>query len=242
MKNPKTEHRHESFGMIQVSRRSSSRGAYLFGSPVTDHFATFSIQISTGYSYEDAVGTGELRFMDDKQIVEVEMSPAQFLEMVTNPNVGAGVPCTITRRQGPDGRLYSVKDPPRPRTDVERAHTAFEKRMSAFGKTLDTFIDDVRAASTKLPKRDQESLRQAAAAIHTEVASNIPFFLRTFHEAAERIVTSKKHEFDAWISGCIRAAGLTHLRQLAPGRTGDAGEEMTTPVLLPEHHDRKDVP
>ena len=133
------EHHHPSYGMVRIIQQQSSRGQYLFGSSVADHHQLFTLRIHHGMAYEDNVGTGELRFMSAGRvpIVEVQMSAAQFVEMITTHGVGAGVPCTISRIDN-----QSIELPPRPKTDVERAHGAFEERMQAFGKRLDTFVDD----------------------------------------------------------------------------------------------------
>ena len=227
-----TEHRHASYGMVQICRHTSNRGVHLFGSAVADHFQTFSLRVSHGMAYSDDESTGELRFRADGRIVEVEMSAAQFVELMTTHNVGDGVPCTITRLGG-----QLVDDPPRPKTDVERAHAAFEKRMGSFGRKLDALVVEVEKAAAKLPKKDREALQRAAGAIQTEVASNIPYFLRTFTEAAERIVSAKKTEVEAWVSAVVRAAGMEHIRALAPKDTEERQPLQLKPAEPMEQDD-----
>lgn len=218
------EHRHESFGVARVNQNTHSGGQNLFGSPVSDHFQTFSLTIERAVAVEDAEGTGAMSIHGEGPcLISISMSAAQFLELITSHNRGEGIPCTITRF---DRKL--VPPPPRPPTDVERAHGAFEGRMRQLADRLDEYIERVSAAASKLPKRDQDALRREAAQLRQEIAQNIPFFLRTFTEAAERIVTAKKAEVDAWLSGVVRAAGLERLRALA--RSEDERDALALPV------------
>lgn len=204
------EHRHESYGMIQVTRVTSSRGLFLFGSPVPDHHQIFRLRVARGYAIEDDHGV--LRYRASGTIVEVDLSAAQFVEMITVHDVNDGVPCTIQRLGG-----AIVADPPRPDTDVERSHAAFEQKMQTFGRKLGDYTAEVERAVEGLPKNRREAVLRATGRIATEVRSNIPYFLQTFTEAAERVVSSKKAEVEAWVSAVVHAAGIDHLRRLAPG-------------------------
>lgn len=204
------EHRHESYGMVQVTRVTSSRGLYLFGSPVPDHHQIFRLRVAKGYAIEDDHGV--MRYRASGTIVEVDLSAAQFVEMITVHGTNDGIPCTIQRLGG-----AVVADPPRPDTDVERSHAAFEEKMLAFGHKLDAYAAEVEKTVGGLPKAKREAILRATGRISMEVKSNIPFFLRTFAEAAERVVSTKKAEVEAWLSAVVHAAGLDHLRRLAPG-------------------------
>lgn len=204
------EHRHESYGMVQVTRVTSNRGLFLFGSPVPDHHQIFRLRVAKGYAIEDDHGV--MRYRSSGTIVAVDLSAAQFVEMITVHGVNDGIPCTIQRLGG-----AVVADPPRPDTDVERSHAAFEEKMSAFGKKLDSYVVEVERAVEGLPKAKREAVLRATGRISMEVKNNIPFFLRTFTDAAERIVLTKKAEVEAWLSAVVHAAGLDHLRRLAPG-------------------------
>lgn len=225
------KHEHPSFGMVALNRTSSSGGRYLFGSPITDHFHTIRLSISTGYALEGLMG--EQRFRASRQIVEVELSAAQFAELITTMNVGDGVPCTILRLQN-----VGVEEPPRPQSQTERAHVGFEERMRDFGKTLRVLVREVHDATdpttTKgLTQRARDRIRRSVEQVVTETETNIPYFLRMFQEAAEKVSSVAKAEADAWLTHAVRAAGLEHLRKLGRGQ-----EPLDqAPPELPEHED-----
>lgn len=217
-------HDHPSYGMVQFNRRSNSRPGYLFGSSVTSHYHTVTLSISTGYALESDLG--EQRFRASGEIVEVELSAHQFAEVITTMNVGDGVPCTIRRRDG-----KRVEDPPAPSSDTERAHDAFEAKMAEFGRQVDALYKDVEAktaAAKGLSQAARKEILSAVGQVVTETKSNIPFYLRMFTEAAQRISTAAKAEADAWLTSAIHRAGLAHMRSIGP-----AIPEPTAPELPP---------
>lgn len=227
-----TKHTHPSYGMVQFNRRSNGRPGYLFGSAVTDHYHTVSLSISTGCAIEDDLG--ERRYRAERRIVEVELSAAQFAEAITTMNVGDGVPCTIRRLEG-----QLVDEPPKPKTDVERSHAAFEAKMAELGRRVDKMVADIdRVTEARgLSKAARKDILDATYKVAQEVRDNIPFYLRLFTEAAERIVTAKKAEADAWLTSAIHRAGVASLRRLETA-TGDTAE---APRLTAGEPYKKDV-
>lgn len=201
---------HESYGMVAFNRQSNSGGATLFGSPLSDHYQTVSIRIATGYAWQGLMG--EQRYRGERQIVEVELSAAQFAEAITTMGLGDGVPCTIRRL---NGRM--LESPPRPPTATERAHEGFAARMKGFGKTLRTLTAKVDAATESLTQKKRAEVRGAVAGVVMEVEQNIPFFLELFTEAAVKVTNVAKAEADAWLTTVVHRAGLAHLRGLPGG-------------------------
>jgi hypothetical protein len=84
------EENHPAYGMIGASRVSG--GAYLYGSDFRhQHWMTIRIHhgrlLRSDLSYD--------HYMAEGQIIEVELSEAQWATFVSAANVGDGVPCTI---------------------------------------------------------------------------------------------------------------------------------------------------
>lgn len=223
MRDTDKEHRHPSYGMVQFNRRSNSNGSYLFGSSVTEHYHTVSLKIAHGLAIEDE--HGEQRYRACGPIVEVELSAAQFAEAITTMNVGDGVPCTLSRLLG-----KIVEDPPKPKTDVERSHAAFEEKMGEFGRRVDKLIVVVEKATEAkgLSVAARKEIRDAVRMVHQEVSDNIPFYLRLFTEAAEKIVSVKKAEAEGWLTHALHKAGIEHVRALRPAVTDDADLPVLT--------------
>ena len=87
----------KSWGMVGFYRTYGG-GKELFGSDVTNH-NTIRLTIKHARKHREL---GKDWTMGDDIICEVELSALQFAELLTNMNVGDGVPCTIkyTREDG----------------------------------------------------------------------------------------------------------------------------------------------
>jgi hypothetical protein len=84
------EKKHPSFGMVSFSRCYGTNRR-LFQSHVKN-MTTVRLRIkqaSVKHSLHQDHTYGE------ESLIEVELSPAQFAELLTSMNVGDGVPCTI---------------------------------------------------------------------------------------------------------------------------------------------------
>ena len=216
------EHRHPSFGTLQISRVSGS--GPLFGSVLDQHYHTIRIAVNHGYAIEGEMG--EQRYRASEQIVELELSAAQFVEVIGTMNVAEGIPCTIRRLH-----RKSVDAPPVVDNATARAHTAFEQKMRDFGRALDGLVREVNDATEAkgLTKDARQRIRTAVGAVAMEVKSNIPFYAKLFNEAADKIVVAAKAEADAWLTHTINRAGLNALRSLPVGTT-----ITSTLPILPE--------
>lgn len=82
-------------GIIQINRTYGGRTA-MFGSSI-EHDVVMKLSINT-CEVDRSFSTD--RYFPVNNIIEIELTPAQYAEMITNLNHGVGVPCTITRFQG----------------------------------------------------------------------------------------------------------------------------------------------
>jgi len=99
---------HPSYGTVMFTRTHCGGGREkLFGSAITNHFTTVKLTIREAelrHKYH------EDRIWGDRKIIEVELSAAQFVELLTTMNVGTGTPCTIRFRQ--DVGKIEIPSPP----------------------------------------------------------------------------------------------------------------------------------
>ena len=106
----RTAENHPSFVTVQFSRLSGSKR--FFGSSVTSHsWIRLQIRPATLYHYlgEDSI------YATNRSLVEVDLSPAQFAELLTTMNVGSGVPGTLIRFDGKkveEADRYKVNNSP----------------------------------------------------------------------------------------------------------------------------------
>lgn len=200
---------HPSFGMISVTRVQGNPG-HLFGSSLDTHYTSFRLRIHQGKRYITDVG--ESRYGADLKnpIVEVQLSATQFTELITNMNVGDGVPCTISRVGG-----QRVEEPPYQTLDRNQIKRDFEARIqSIFGK-LEAMEQATSALLEKksFTKADKSDLSGRISNIRMEVEKNLPFILEIFNEATENTISAAKIEVDTFVTNILVAAGAGSMKQ-----------------------------
>lgn len=243
---------HPSYGMVGLQRTmNGTRANRLHGSAVRDHAGTMRLVIKRG-----AV-THELHrdwHYGREELIEIEMSAAKYVELITNPNVGDGVPCTIryARDESTGGKLARMPDVPDAPTEVERVKDDFGAELDTMVKVLRERRADIDTLTAELSAKSREAIRIALDVMIQQVTSNIPFVLDQFHKASDKVVTAAKHEIEAFTSSVLRAAGMEAIadgripkalgvtgttdprgRMLASSSVTTTGVNPPAPVVLP---------
>jgi hypothetical protein len=197
---------HESYVMVGFSRRQGSPGR-LFGSSLKTHESYVTLKVSKG---ERIHSLGYDRYYGgmNGDILEVDLSAAQFAELLTTMNVGSGVPGTLRR-------AFNKRVEPASETEleVEKIRVGFKKKMGDLASTCRQDIKDVEALLEKkgLVKADKEAILAKFRRVMMEVESNTPFMLSQFEEATEKVVTHAKAEVDAFMTHNVVSEGLRAL-------------------------------
>ncbi len=195
---------HESYGIVSFNRITGG-SRRLFGSVLPGHSETIRFTVSRGERHHSLSRDW---FFPRKNLIEVELSPAQFAELITTMNMGAGVPCTIKYLDG-----KTVEEPPMTDIEQEEIRTGFGEEMKKLGNSLielSNTVTEVISAS-RLSKQDREKILNGVAGLIQEVKSNLPFVETSFREATEKVVMAAKAEFEAFMVHSIARAGLTAL-------------------------------
>ena len=219
-----TKYTHPSYGIVGFNRVQCSGGRRLFGSALTEHYHSIRVRIA---HCERRTDHGLDRFSATDQILEFELSAAQFAEGITAMNVGDGVPCTINWIAG----VGQVEEPPETMTASEHAKHDFKARMKTFAASLTKTREAVEKAveGKVITGSIRESIRGWITKIVQEVGENIPYFVECYEEATVKISSAAKAEADAWLTAAIHRAGLQGLRAaLSAGSTG-----APDPLALP---------
>lgn len=193
---------HESFGMIEIHRTQGGY-PYLFGSSIP-HNNKVSITIKHA---EMERHLNSDHYYGRRQIVEIEMSPTQFAEAITNMNT-SGVPCTIRYIEGK--RMENCPFVGK----REQFADEFEDKMRRIAKELDTLSELAQALTqTKAPNKDQkEAILKEVERIRMEIGDNLPFTYRMFNEQMDKTVLEAKGEFEAMVQHTITSLGLQALK------------------------------
>lgn len=217
------EFKHESYGMVGISRCTGYSGR-LFGSSVNTH--TFMmLRIKPGVRVH-SLSRDWFRGATMEPLIEIKLSPAQFAELLTTMNVGDGVPCTITAFNSKE-----IKQAPEELSVTEQIRHDFKDRMRNFSKKVVGMKDELSALVDKksLTIKDKSEFKQTINMLVQEIESNVPFILKSFNEAAVKTVTEAKAEVDAFVTHAIIQTGIA---QIASNRLNDQALKE-----LPEHTD-----
>lgn len=204
MERKEEKHSHPSYGLVSFSRRSGNPGR-LFGSPLSNHESYVTLSVRKAEFIRDGFHDrffGSIR----GDLFEVDMSAAQFAELLTTMNVSMGVPCTIAYVDG-----ERVPRPPELKQEVEKVHTTFKDGISDLVKSTKSRAKEIRkilSEKKSLVKDDREQIGKLLDTIAMELESNLPFVLSLFQEATEKVVTHAKAEIDAFVTTNVVAAGL----------------------------------
>lgn len=200
---------HPAYGLVGISRRNGLKK--LYGSALDKHGSQISLTVKTSERIHDLHYD---RHHGREVLIELSMSHAQFAELITTPNCGDGVPCTLEFVAG-RGHLPSIDF--ETQTEAAKVVDGFRESLSDLSEKLRqkaTALDELLEKRT-LGKADRKRIRELFGFVRQEVDCNMPFAVEQFQEAAEKVVTQGKAEIDAMVSGTVRKLGLESLEQLA---------------------------
>ena len=199
--------RHPAFGVIGASRVSST-GHNLFQSDF-QHRGFVVIKVMGAELHRGL--SRDWVFARDT-IVEVAVSEAQWATFVSTLNVGDGVPCTITARQGV-GLVPGL-----PHRDEK------DKFAPELQKTLEEAASHLKELE-KLPM-SAKAHAQVEKAIKA-ITDSAPWVAKVFGEHVEEKLEKAKSEIGAWVTSTIQRAGLAALGSEAPVAFLEAPTEKT---------------
>lgn len=190
---------HPSFGMISISRGTSSGKQNLFGSSIQQN-AFIQIEISTASLFRDLYHDN---YFPEKMLIRIMMSPSQWADVITSLNT-SGVPCTIERFNG-----ERMEEPPYESKRVQ-FDAEFEKKMKDTVSETNEFLAKIRGILSKpnIGKRDREEILQQVDMIRMQFASNVPFIKESFTEQMDQTVVEAKNEISHMIEEKLKKLGL----------------------------------
>ena len=197
--------KHKSWGMVGLSRVFYSGSRELFGSDITNHTG---IVLTLKHAQKQRE-LGRDWTLGDDMICRIVLSPNQFAEMVSNMNVGDGVPCTIEYLQGEGYIEFMPEDNKLVKIEVDRMEKDAEmmQRLKDSAKQLDRLIKD-----KKMPKTVGEEIVGELCAVHSYLDTSGSDFLRdqAKREIADMVVEAKTQVSD-YVNHKIFSVGLEKL-------------------------------
>lgn len=195
------DEQHPSFGMIAAYR--GSYGATLFDSDIYHHH-TVTLRIHRASRrrelHSDWIHARE-------ELIEVEMSEAQYASFVSSPNT-SGVPCTIRTIQGED--IERPVFAPRLEESMRETHEAAQE---AFGEIVEALRVFEETPSTPA-RAKKEALASLRAKIQNAVP-NVDFAGKRLSEHAENVVQKARSDVEAMVSQHAARMGVEALPAVA---------------------------
>ena len=196
---------HPSYGMIRVGRTHGGEQR-MFGSPIPCP-TTIRIEICEGVVNHDLSRDW---YHARKQLIEVRMSPAQWAELITNMNVGDGVPCTLERVMG-----ETKPDCPQ-KHDREEITDDFARAMRGLADRVRDMTEAARAILDNKDKKtltsaDRAAIRAALDQLPRFLSDSAPFIHGQFDEAMDKTVVAAKAEFSAAAMTIAHSLGVEEL-------------------------------
>lgn len=178
---------HESYGLVGISR-ISGRNENLFATDIV-HDSWLEIRIK---HCEVKRGLHQEWYHSKGRIISVYLTHSQFSEMISNPNCGDGVPCTINQLMG--------KNIERPKK-VNRAgqyDEEFKQDMEKLASRLDNAISDMNALLSKngATKKEKSSLLRELQMIKQDIGKNMPFVEKQFRRCLTKATDDAKRNIE----------------------------------------------
>lgn len=179
---------HPSYGNLMLYRRNSSGSKVLFGSAAR-HNTTVVIRISTA-KMRRCIHSNT--YYADKNLVELELSLAQFSQFIMSTGQGEGTPCTLRHIGG-----KAIEECPRyePREVYENEIAKSLQELKDLSASLESLTKTL-LEKQRLTVDEKQRLKSAVGNIATTVNSNLEFIMKSFQEEMDAAVTAAKIEVE----------------------------------------------
>ncbi len=217
---------HPAFVGLTISRCSGSKR--LFGTESPDlGLGFYSLKLQ---EVERCSGQGsDRRYFAKKTIAEVEMSPAQFIRMVTNTNTSLGTPATLRylRGEGHTPKIPWAQEQDHER--IKRETVAKLRKLSARAEAANKEIQEILQKGSKMKGPDRDRIADLTSKLVSDFApNNVGFAVQLIQEAAEEVVTEAQANADAAIQMMLADLGE---RALAAGARLPLPEDVRLKLL-----------
>lgn len=223
MNNTAIKDSHPSYGLIGISHCQGS--VNLFGSSFTNNnFVSLRIKHA---SRERDLSRDWYR--EGKEIIDIWFSSAQFVDMISSPNRGVGVPCTIQHINH-----EQIEKCPKQNTEREKINEDFKADL----KELDERINKAKTKIAELlikpslTKKDRADIISCIDSISQQVSQNIPFVQKSFDEGLTRMENESKAEIEAAVSTTLKTLGLDALKSKINNQIDDKIHQKLLGELL----------
>jgi hypothetical protein len=191
---------HPAFGTAVVSRGTGS-GRALFQSDIL-HNETITLRISQAERTRDL--NHDWVHGENKNLIEIEMSLAQWGALISSQGIGSGTPVTI-RATETNPFVDGLPFEPRIAENLKETRGAVDRLLEGIKQAqakLDDAIDNKRGV--KAVREAQHTLKYAIQ----NATANSAFAIKSLTEAAEHVTSQAKADIESHILNASRLTGL----------------------------------
>lgn len=213
---------HPAFGLVTVTRWTSSRAFRLFGSDL-GHNVGLTIKVALagmkrGNSYD--------RHYERERLLEITLSEAQWSRLVSSIGNGNGLPVTLSNYR--TGELLDAPNIAAPELSRKELHGEEMKR--SLKEALKEAEAEVAALGAMIDqgKFSKVALREMHGRLQRAIGyapGNVQFAYDMFAERLEATVEDAKTEFEAHVGAAADRLGMDQLRQLGASMLGGGAPE-----------------
>jgi hypothetical protein len=196
--------KHPSFGLIGISRCTGNTA--LVGSEIK-HTHYFHLCIKEA---EKSESFGKIDFFGRKSLIDIYLSPNQFLDIMTQLNVGDGTPCTLSYVDGIRREPPSVEQP-----RIEKAAEYGKKEVLESIQKNNGLLQEIMTILEKVPNKTKAQVEQILQTIIDNQNSNANFYIQRIVDATEKSIQVAKTEIDSYVGGVVRQLGIDSLQTLS---------------------------
>lgn len=201
--NAKDSEVHESWVSVRFNKANvSPPGAKLVDSDIR-HQRVVVMQVSEANRQRDLHTTW---WHEEKQILQVVMSEAQFAAAITSFGDGSAKPATLWRRDGASvAQCLDEAGSAEIRQTIREVSTAAEDAVTRLAEevaALNRLIDERASA---------RAIREAARGLTHHVDNlpkNLAFAAQSLQKTVETVVTKARYDIEAVVEGRARALGI----------------------------------
>lgn len=231
MSDTKSEN-HKSYGMIGISHTSST-GTNLVGSEFKHH-SFIELTISRSEKRRDLSRNW---WYGREELISISLSEAQYVELMSRPNMGPGVPCTLNHVMG-----ERMPGAPAPEPAKKQGHADLLKTAATAQNAMKEALVVIEGgiAAGKIGKKQMESMAHSLRCQIANFAPNMEYVVNSFDEAMDETIKRAGIEIEATVANIALRLGVDELKRIGGGWSQvDLGDDCAdsapeTTVLLGE--------
>lgn len=214
---------HPAYGVVQVSRRSSSPGMNLFGSDLShQHYIT--VTVSKASIRRDLHRDWTF---PDGDLVEFSLSEAQWAKFVAGASQSFATEVTLERYSEGGTYFLTPEIARKAESRKDQFDKEFQQKLLRTLEGLNKSVDALRELSDG-KSVSKVKLKEVVRGLQIQLSnlpSNMNFAVEQFREITEKNVEEAKTEIEAYLTAAVQRSGLESLAAQAPTPVLSSGDD-----------------